>query len=425
MGLKTDFFKSDEAKGVLGQLFESSGEGIMVFDAKGTIVASNPRSLDMFGYQEEELIGRSVEQLIPKNHRDKHVGKREGYVKKPAIRSMGAGLDLEGLRKDDSTFPLEISLSYLTRENQVIVVAFITDISIRKVHEKKLEEHTNELERLVRERTRELEQMNMGLESQIQERKQAELALKKSLEDVKKAEKEILKALEKEKELSELKSRFVSMASHEFRTPLTTIASSANLIKKYPESNQQDKREKHIGRIQNNVKNLTGILNDFLSLEKLESGAIQLKLEKISLHSVLEEAIQDLSVILKKGQTIDCQKGEDVLVITDPYLLQNLLYNLVSNASKYSDENKPIIVRCLSDSDQIKIEVEDEGIGIPKAEQKNMFERFFRANNVTNIQGTGLGLNIVKKYVDLLRGNISFESEEGKGSIFRVTLPTT
>lgn len=414
---------SEKGLGLLSKLFQSSGEGMMIVNSKGSIEAINPRIKSMFGWAEAELIGHPVEKLIPTHLKEKHEQHRNGYMKKPAVRSMGSGMDLSGLKKNGSTFPIEISLTYLKHEEETLVVAFITDISVRKEQEQKLENYASDLEFKVKERTRELEHLNMGLQSQVQERKLAEKALKKSLEEIKKAEKDILRALEKEKELGELKSRFVSMASHEFRTPLTTIASSANLIRKYPEGVQQDKREKHIERITNSVKNLTGILNDFLSLEKLESGTISTSHSKVSLHEVLDEMIQEMEVTLKKGQEIQCDKNVDIQFETDPHLLKNLLYNLVSNASKYSDEGQSIIIRCTSQKSEIKIEVEDHGIGIPKAEQKNMFERFFRAANVTNIQGTGLGLHIVKKYTDILQGKITFKSEEGKGSIFTVMLP--
>lgn len=415
---------SNKGLNLLSKLFQSSGEGMMVFNRQGNAVAMNPRAEKMFGWLESELIGQPVEQLIPKSKRSVHETHRNKYMDKPAVRSMGSGLDLQGLRKDGSTFPIEISLTYLDHEKELLVVAFITDISVRKEQEKKLEQYAQELEDKVKARTQELEHLNMGLQSQIQERKLAEKALKKSLEDVQRAEQEILKSLEKERELSELKSRFVSMASHEFRTPLTTIASSANLIKKYPDSDQQNQREKHVDRISKSVKNLTAILNDFLSLEKLESGAVEINLTEISLHETVEEMIQEMNLTLKQGQEIVCHKGEDILLNTDPRLLKNLLYNLVSNASKYSDEGEKIELFCKIDPESVRIDVMDHGIGIPKSEQKNLFERFFRAANATNIQGTGLGLHIVKKYLDLLGGTIAFESTEGEGSTFKIMLPT-
>lgn len=402
----------------------------MFFNDQGEIETLNPRAEEMFGYKESDIKGQKIEILLPNERRGSHVQSRNNYIKKPAVRSMGAGLDLAGLKKDGSTFPVEISLSYLKHENQTLVVAFITDITRRKTHEReleeqraKLEQYNAQLETKVKGRTRELEHLNMGLQSQIQERKLAEGALKKSLKEVKRVEKEILEALEKEKELSELKSRFVSMASHEFRTPLTTIASSASLIKKYPETDQQPQREKHITRIGNNVKNLTGILNDFLSMEKLESGAVIVKKSTVNLPEILDETIEEMNLILKKKQSIrsSCKKG--IVLESDPHLLKNLLYNLLSNASKYSDEEDVILVNVHELRKKIQIEVIDQGIGIPKAEQKNLFTRFFRAGNVTNIQGTGLGLHIVKKYADLMDGEVSFKSKEGKGSTFLIDIP--
>lgn len=423
MNLENEFLNSEKGLGLLSKLFHSSGEGMMVFDSNGEAIGMNPRAESMFGWKESEFLGRRVEDLIPPSRRKAHQGHRKGYMKKPAVRSMGSGVDLQGLRKDGTTFPIEISLTYLDHENEMMVVAFITDISVRKEQEKKLEQYATGLQAKVRMRTRELEQMNMGLQSQIQERKLAEKALKESLEEIKRAEKEILKSLEREKELNELKSRFVSMASHEFRTPLTTISSSANLIRKYTEESQQPNREKHIERISASVRNLTGILNDFLSLEKLESGITEIKWETVDLHETLEDIIQEMSLVLKNGQRIECRKGENSLFKTDLRFLRNLIYNLVSNASKYSNEGDVIEIGCFLKEKSITIEVTDHGIGIPKKEQKDLFSRFFRAGNVTNIQGTGLGLNIVKKYLDLLEGKITFESNEGIGSTFTISLP--
>ncbi|MEO9872022.1 PAS domain-containing sensor histidine kinase [Ekhidna sp.] len=422
--------KSDSVEGleVLEKLFQSSGEGIMLFNGQGEVVMVNPRAREMFGYSDGELLGQKVEKFVPKEVQPNHENYRNEYLKKPEPRRMGIGRDLSGLKKDGSTFPLEISLSYMQHNDKKLVVAFITDISVRKENEKKLEEqrkkleeYTSKLEKNVKARTSELEHMNLGLQSQIQERKLAEEALKKSLEDLKKAEQEILKSLEKEKELGELKSRFVSMASHEFRTPLTTVLSSANLIAKYTESEQQGARDKHIERIKNSVQNLTNILNDFLSLEKLESGAERVNLTQVDIQSLLEEVIEEMSQSLKNGQKIMFE-GQAPSVRTDAHILKNILINLISNASKYSNENDRIEI-LVDSQDALNIHIVDHGIGIPKDEQQNLFERFFRAGNAINIQGTGLGLNIVRKYTQLLEGQIQFKSEEGIGSTFSLSLP--
>ena len=419
---------SNKGLELLESLFKSSGEGIMLFNKQGEVVMANPRAREMFGYDEGEVLGQKVEKFVPKNAQKKHVEDRKNYIKHPEPRRMGVGRDLAGLRKDGSTFPLEISLSYMQHEDQKLVVAFITDISIRKENEKKLEEqrkkleeYTSELEKKVKARTSELEHMNLGLQSQIQERKLAEEALKQSLEDLKKAEQEILKSLEKEKELGELKSRFVSMASHEFRTPLTTVLSSANLIGKYTESDQQEAREKHINRIKKSVQNLTNILNDFLSLEKLESGAQKVNFGKVDLNDLLQEIVEEMSQNIKNDQEI-ILNGNAPTIQSDEHILKNILFNLISNASKYSSEGDKIEIN-IEQGNQLTIHIVDHGIGIPESEQKKMFGRFFRAANATNIQGTGLGLNIVKKYADLLKGKISFTSVEGKGSTFSLSLP--
>jgi PAS domain S-box-containing protein len=423
----TDYLMEEKGSELFAKLFQNSGEGIMFFNQHAEIQKLNPRAMEMFGYDEEELFGKPVEILVPKGAKKKHEQYRNQYIQKPSPRQMGVGRDLEGVRKDGSTFPIEISLNYIKLDNDTTIVAFITDITIRKKSEKvlfeqqkKLEEYNLELERMVKMRTSELEHTNLGLQSQVQERKLAENALKKSLEDLKKAEQEILKSLEKEKELGELKSRFVSMASHEFRTPLTTILSSANLIQKYETADQQDSREKHVGRIKNSVRNLTSILNDFLSLEKLESGIQNVDRSDVNLDKLVHELIDDMTLKNNQRITFDSSK---INLYTDRHILMNVLINLLSNASKYSKEGDEIMISAETTNNQIAISIKDSGIGIPKSEQKNMFERFFRAGNVTNIQGTGLGLNIVQKYVGLLNGEISFVSEEGKGSTFHVMLP--
>ena len=237
----------------------------------------------------------------------------------------------------------------------------------------------------------------------------------------KQAEQEIYNALIKEKELNDLKSKFVSMASHEFRTPLSSIQSSATLIKRYDAENQQDKREKHIGKITSNVKNLNLILNDFLSLEKIEGGLIKNKPQQLNLRDFIMEILEETSPLKKSDQSILLElehKTEEVSL--DPFLLRNILNNLLSNAFKYSSEGGTIKL-CSKEVDNLKIFIVDEGIGISEQDQLQLFGRFYRASNATNIQGTGLGLNIVKRYAQIMNAEISFKSVLHEGSTFVIS----
>ncbi|CAN5515083.1 hypothetical protein BH23BAC1_BH23BAC1_28620 [soil metagenome] len=232
------------------------------------------------------------------------------------------------------------------------------------------------------------------------------------------------KSLEKEKELGELKSRFVTMASHEFRTPLSTILSSVFLLENYDNETYEKEKMVHITRIKNNVKNLTEILNDFLSIGKLEEGKITINYSSLDLKEFVNDLILEMVSVIKKDQQIEyIHKGEDLIVHSDKQILKNILINLLSNAIKYSNANGKIKIISETNHQNFSVTISDQGIGIPESEQNNLFTRFFRAHNATNIQGTGLGLNIVKKYTELLQGTIHFQSELNKGTSFTVNLP--
>lgn len=286
----------------------------------------------------------------------------------------------------------------------------------------KIQRLNAELEHRVSQRTAELTEVvdkllatNKDLEEQILETQAAKEALQASQE-------ELHRSLAKEKEVNELKSRFVSMASHEFRTPLGTIMSSVSLISRYEKPEQREKRQKHIERIKSAVKNLTTILDDFLSISKLEEGKVRNDPEWFGLCAFLEEVAEEMQIVAKKGQKITFSPLDVAHeVYLDKHLLKNVLNNLLSNAIKYSPEGKNIYIRVHKNENQLTLEVEDQGIGIPESEQTHLATRFFRAHNAMNIQGTGLGLNIVQRYLSMMGGKLSFESEEGKGSCFFVS----
>jgi len=239
-----------------------------------------------------------------------------------------------------------------------------------------------------------------------------------------KTQEEMKQALRREKDLNEMKSRFVTLASHEFKTPLSVILSSTSLIEKYSAPEMEDKRMRHVQRIKSNVKNLRQILNDFLSLEKLEEGVVRNNPTPTDLVQLAEEAILDMEESCKAGQRIVLEvKGAPRMIDVDDHLLRNILNNLISNAVKYSPESTPILCSLQFQPETVDFIVIDSGIGIPAEEQNHLFERFFRATNASGISGTGLGLSIVKRYLDLMDGRIEVSSEPDKGTIFTITLP--
>jgi len=493
-------------------LFENSGEGMLVTNNKGLIELVNPSLLKLFGYEESELIGQRIEILVPDSAKERHKSHRKGYTSQPEKRRMGGNMDLLAQRKDGSEFSVEIGLNHCCIDEDLKVVAIVTDITERVEASQKLKELNKALEKKVTERTLELEasqklydlisrnfprgiisvfnkdfnyiftegqeldrigytsQQLIGknyterfkgakgtlIKNKLEKVFQGEglsfeyeesgvfyvvnavplktpeqkveqvLFIEKNITDSILAQQKLQNNLAREIELNEMKSRFVSMASHEFRTPLSTIMSSAALAGKYVKEEDQHKREKHINRIQSSVKNLTSILNDFLSIDKLEDGKIQITESDFSLFELIEEVVDEMKYFLKTDQkiTIHNSISANQIAVSDRNVIKNILINLLSNASKYSDKESIIALTVNSLNKDIKIDVIDEGIGIPKKEQENLFNsRFFRAGNVTNIEGTGLGLTIVKKYLSLINGNISFISEELKGSTFTINIP--
>jgi signal transduction histidine kinase len=243
----------------------------------------------------------------------------------------------------------------------------------------------------------------------------------KNISKLKMAEEGLREALQIEKNLGELKSRFVSMASHEFRTPLSTVLSSAYLIEKYFLTEDQPKREKHIQRIVSSVNMLTDILNEFLNVGKIEEGKLQAKFSEFNIKEIIQSTIEEMKNNLKKNQQIDYQHEGNLMVFLDKSLLKNIVLNLISNASKFSPDKSMIEIKTFWQKNKMILSVKDQGIGISKEDKKHLMERFFRGSNAANIQGTGLGLHIVSKYAEMMNGNIKCKSELEKGTEFILT----
>jgi len=390
----TDLKEAQKISEDISKIVEESLNEIFIFDAETLkFVQVNKGALQNIGYSLEEMQSMTPIDIKPNFEEapflELLVPLKNGETDKLLFETVHE-------RKDKSTYLVEVHLQYSKLGNQSVYVAIILDITERKKNEKKILEYSNDLEQKVMNRTK---------------------ALKSS-------EAKLRVSLEKEKELGELKSRFVSMASHEFRTPLSSILSSANLIGRYEEGGeQQAKRMKHVGRIESSVRNLTMILNDFLSLEKLESGKIRYNPVDFEIENFVQLLVEEVNLTAKGEQKVVHHHEGNNMINADEHLLKNILINLLSNGIKYSTEGQNVELHTKNNDGNLFIQVRDYGIGIPEAEQKNMFTRFFRANNVTNIQGTGLGLTIVTRYLELMDGKIWFESKQGEGTSFFVEIP--
>ena len=400
-------------------LFNFATIGIVVTNNEGRIINFNKYAETQFGYTKEEILGEVIEVLLPASTHAKHVKYREQYYNHPEPRIMGHGRDLFAQSKNGITFPVEVSLSHYVINNETFVIAFVIDITIRKKHEALAMKQNHELETV----TAEIKFMNAELEQKVADRTKM---LREALSELERSKEELNLAFEKEKELNELKSGFVTVASHEFRTPLSTILSSAYLLDKYNQVHPEPKVEKHIQRIKGAVEGMKNILEDFLSVGKLEEGLMQTNMELVdasAIDAIVNDLLQEFDGLFKTGQRINFTNTIKREVFIDKNLVKNILVNLVSNAIKFTDNNSIITVTSCVEGNYFMIAVADNGIGISKEDQQHLFERFFRAKNAANIQGTGLGLHIVAKYLELMNGRINMKSTLSEGTTFTIYIP--
>lgn len=392
-----------ENAALLNAIIQNAIDGIITIDDRGTIERINPAACKLFQYSPEEVIGRNVSMLMPPPDRNQHDEYLHRYQRTGDPHIIGVGREVLGLKKNGVKFPFRLGVSEVQFSGRKIYTGFIHDLTREKDAEETLKEYAMHLEDLVEERT---------------------LSLKRSVEEIQLAKEEVSQSLVKEKELSQLKSRFVSMASHEFRTPLTSVQLSAVLIQKYAQAYDNPNITKHVTQIKNAVANLTGILNDFLSLEKLEAGKVAPVFMPFDLVEFAEDIIEEMQMATKKNQNIIYQHtGIARKVELDRNLLKNCIVNLISNAIKYSGEDTFIEFNTEINPAYFTVSVRDNGIGIPHADQRHLFEAFFRAHNTGDIPGTGLGLNIVSRYVDLMNGEIEFDSVVNQGTSFIIKFP--
>lgn len=420
--MPTRFEQAGEQK--LKAVIEAAIDVIITINHQGIIVSINKAVLNTFGYTQEELVGKNISVLMPEPFKVEHDSYLENYHKYGKKKIVGIGREAVGQKKNGCVFPIRLSISEFKLGDDSYFTGIIYDLTEIKNVQSDLKALNATLENLVKDRTDELSrainkllETNNRLKTEITERKHFENELRIR-------ESEIKLALAKERELNDLKSRFVSMASHEFRTPLSVILSSVGLLGRYKTTDEQPKRERHLKKIKQAVNTLTGILEDFLFYSKAEDGQLDMKEVLFCWEEFAEKIEREAAVLLKSGQTIiQNHQQKKIPLFFDEGMLKHGIFNLLSNAAKYSSENKSIFFNSWITGDEFVIEIIDEGIGIPSEDQIYLFTRFFRAKNVQNIKGTGLGLSIVRNYIERMGGKVTFQSEYQVGSTFCIKIP--
>jgi PAS domain S-box-containing protein len=366
------------------QLLEAAPDAIVEVSADGTIVLVNRIAEEMFGYLRNELLGQSVDMLVPDAIRPGHFRHRDSYLEKPRTRPMGSGLELHAQRRDGSLFPVEISLSPIQTESGMHVTAVIRDVTERKRAEQ-------EVSKLQKKYTAELEARNSEIER-----------------------------------ANRLKSEFLASMSHELRTPLHTIIGFAELLQEGTEGPLNEKQQRFLSHIYRDSGHLLQLINDILDLSKIEAGQMILKREAYPVRRSLDEALSAIRPgAALKGIAIEDRGQADCQIDADPLRVKEMLYNLLSNAVKFTPSGGRVWIDAIAEGGFVRITVGDTGIGISAEEQENIFDKFYQVGNTTSgvREGTGLGLSITKELVQMHGGWMEVDSIPGQGSRFSFTLP--
>lgn len=392
----------------LSEAVEQSPASIVITDIRGNIEYVNKTFSDTTGF--------SFEEVANKNPRILASGYTPINVYEDLWNSILSGKTWYGEflnKKKNGDLYWEEAIITPIKDHEETIINFLavkTDITERKKVEKELELHRNHLQELVNIRTEELNEVNKKLHEEILKQKEAE--------------RKVQEALKKEKELNQLKTRFVSIASHEFRTPLSIILSSADLLNRYGNKWEPSLFSQQIERIKKNISRMTNIMDDVLIISRADSGRITFEPSNVNLENICTTIITDMNVLLTKNHNLVFQYMlADRIFLLDEKLLELILSNLLSNAIKYSINGGNIEFMVFAEEGNIVFNISDNGIGIPEKDQFHLFDSFHRAGNVGEVQGTGLGLSIVHRSVKMHGGSIEFSSKEGIGTTFIVKIP--
>jgi PAS domain S-box-containing protein len=377
---------------------------------------NNSACEEIFGYERGEMIGQPIDILIPEAHRKVHHYHFDTYFQHPRKFRKGKGREFLGRHKSGEMLDLEIGLNFFDYEGKRYAKALISEIGTRKRKVSQIKESNRRLENEVDRRTD-------LLTKAVSELERANFLLKEEVNERIKAEENAKKAFKKEKELSQMQAKFLSMVSHEFKTPLSGILTSASLVEKYNEKSPNGRISNHVATIKNLVLQLNDILDDFLFLENSETGRYQFTKSRFMICDLIRKIVSDAQALMKPGQKfeiIPCEKP--VAVVQDRKVVDIILRNIIYNAIKYSPAKSTIRIK-IAINDSVLIEIRDEGIGIPDEAMEHIFDRFYRARNVLHIQGTGIGLNIVRRHLERMKGSIEISSKENEGTTVFLSLP--
>lgn len=409
----TKRIQTEEENMKLSLVAKNTNNGVLMLNENRKITWANTAFLDRSGFSLSEIIGKNAICCLNDSSHvvfDDEVIESMNKLKKCSV-------ELKRRTKDNKEYWVDVNVQPLFdnmhKTSGFMFVEF--DITNRIINEQTIRDLNTDLEHILQKKTEKLSLNELKLENSLRQEQERTIALINSQNKLK-------VSLIKEKELSQLKESFVSVASHQFRTPLAIIQSNAELLEMLNKLGQKQdvvKYAKVINRITMAISKMTDLMDDLLTLGKLTSGKVSHNPESFDVVKFCDNLVQEFNVIQVDGRSIDfIVLGKPSMVYLDAKLLGHTLSNLISNAFKYSLGQKNPQLSLEFTETELLLSIKDFGLGIPKEEQLNLFEPFFRADNVSEIQGTGLGLSIAKEYVQVNNGNIIVKSTLGEGSCF-------